>query len=491
MNDPIKETLDIMSQITGGEENLKDMLTNSSTLSKEDIQLLEDNNVLSGNFKLSDMVTNSVRVSLVELLKNEPQILEYIYTSDSTIIKKKIVEEAYPGHELEMRARMEQMIQEDLAAAEEQPGLHDIHAYAGFIEAIREQLNFGDINNRIFDLTIDGVRYYIKDEFLNPLRKLEGDNKYHLYSLNALNIEKALSDVMMPTTPYVRKDDSEQEYDKETEENSNDVNARIQSFSFLLIELFKVQVEEFNMFCHKYAYKSIIGELFAVEPMVSELAGYMVSINTRQAKGKKRNRHTGIGYYKQKLLKRISKKIGDNYTPDIETDILDMLNDTSNMYKIQYKLSLKLSEDTFDIEAELEKARNNDIIVDKEIDELLTFNIIRAYYLGFTSTVSLGSIPAIQYALYQPIDNNYIGKQLFLVAMVAQHVNEIGGFTEMISLDVWTKDVIPVIAQLEKEIFPERYTTLEKNEETVKKIEAEIASSKEDIGTSDVETVTV
>lgn len=491
MNDPIKETLDIMSQITGGEENLKDMLTNSSTLSKEDIQLLEDNNVLSGNFKLSDMVTNSVRVSLVELLKNEPQILEYIYTSDSTIIKKKIVEEAYPGHELEMRARMEQMIQEDLAAAEEQPGLHDIHAYAGFIEAIREQLNFGDINNRIFDLTIDGVRYYIKDEFLNPLRKLEGDNKYHLYSLNALNIEKALSDVMMPTTPYVRKDDSEQEYDKETEENSNDVNARIQSFSFLLIELFKVQVEEFNMFCHKYAYKSIIGELFAVEPMVSELAGYMVSRNTRQAKGKKRNRHTGIGYYKQKLLKRISKKIGDNYTPDIETDILDMLNDTSNMYKIQYKLSLKLSEDTFDIEAELEKARNNDIIVDKEIDELLIFSIIRAYYLGFTSTVSLGSIPAIQYALYQPIDNNYIGKQLFLVAMVAQHVNEIGGFTEMISLDVWTKDVIPVIAQLEKEIFPERYTTLEKNEETVKKIEAEIASSKEDIGTSDVETVTV
>lgn len=491
MNDPIKETLDIMSQITGGEENLKDMLTNSSTLSKEDIQLLEDNNVLSGNFKLSDMVTNSVRVSLVELLKNEPQILEYIYTSDSTIIKKKIVEEAYPGHELEMRARMEQMIQEDLAAAEEQPGLHDIHAYAGFIEAIREQLNFGDINNRIFDLTIDGVRYYIKDEFLNPLRKLEGDNKYHLYSLNALNIEKALSDVMMPTTPYVRKDDSEQEYDKETEENSNDVNARIQSFSFLLIELFKVQVEEFNMFCHKYAYKSIIGELFAVEPMVSELAGYMVSRNTRQAKGKKRNRHTGIGYYKQKLLKRISKKIGDNYTPDIETDILDMLNDTSNMYKIQYKLSCKLSEDTFDIEAELEKARNNDIIVDKEIDELLIFSIIRAYYLGFTSTVSLGSIPAIQYALYQPIDNNYIGKQLFLVAMVAQHVNEIGGFTEMISLDVWTKDVIPVIAQLEKEIFPERYTTLEKNEETVKKIEAEIASSKEDIGTSDVETVTV
>lgn len=491
MNDPIKETLDIMSQITGGEENLKDMLTNSSTLSKEDIQLLEDNNVLSGNFKLSDMVTNSVRVSLVELLKNEPQILEYIYTSDSTIIKKKIVEEAYPGQELEMRARMEQMIQEDLAAAEEQPGLHDIHAYAGFIEAIREQLNFGDINNRIFDLTIDGVRYYIKDEFLNPLRKLEGDNKYHLYSLNALNIEKALSDVMMPTTPYVRKDDSEQEYDKETEENSNDVNARIQSFSFLLIELFKVQVEEFNMFCHKYAYKSIIGELFAVEPMVSELAGYMVSRNTRQAKGKKRNRHTGIGYYKQKLLKRISKKIGDNYTPDIETDILDMLNDTSNMYKIQYKLSRKLSEDTFDIEAELEKARNNDIIVDKEIDELLTFSIIRAYYLGFTSTVSLGSIPAIQYALYQPIDNNYIGKQLFLVAMVAQHVNEIGGFTEMIPLDVWTKDVIPVIAQLEKEIFPERYTTLEKNEETVKKIEAEIASSKEDTEISDVETVTV
>ncbi len=487
MNDPIKETLGIMTQIAGGEEDLKDMLANSSTLSKEDIQLLEENNVLSGNFKLTDMVSSSVRTSLIELLKSEPQILEYIYTSDSTIIKKKIVEEAYPGHELEVRATMEQMIQEDLATSA--AGLDVTHA--GFIEAIREQLSFGDINNRIFDLTIDGIRYYIKDEFLNPLRKLEGDAKYHLYSLNALNIEKALADVMTPATPYVRKDDSEEEYDKETEENSVDVSTRIQSFSFLLLELFKVQVEEFNMFCHKYAYKSIISELFTVEPMVTELAGYMISKNTRQAKGKKRNRHTGIGYYKQKLLKRISKKIGDNYTPDIETDILDMLNDTSNMYKIQYKLALKSSEDTFDIEAELEKARNNDIIVDKEIDELLTFSIIRAYYLGFTSTVSLGSIPAIQYALYQPIDNNYIGKQLFLVSMVAQHVNEIGGFTEMISLDVWTKDVMPVIAQLEREIFPERYTTLEKNEETIKKIEAEIASSKEDTETTDVETVTV
>ena len=44
---------------------------------------------------------------------------------------------------------------------------------------------------------------------------------------------------------------------------------------------------------------------------------------------------------------------------------------------------------------------------------------------------------------------------------------------------------------LEREIFPERYTTLEKNEETIKKIEAEIASSKEDTETTDVETVTV
>ena len=279
MNDPIKETLGIMTQIAGGEEDLKDMLANSSTLSKEDIQLLEENNVLSGNFKLTDMVSSSVRTSLIELLKSEPQILEYIYTSDSTIIKKKIVEEAYPGHELEVRATMEQMIQEDLATSA--AGLDVTHA--GFIEAIREQLSFGDINNRIFDLTIDGIRYYIKDEFLNPLRKLEGDAKYHLYSLNALNIEKALADLMTPATPYVRKDDSEEEYDKEIEENSIDVSTRIQSFSFLLLELFKVQVEEFNMFCHKYAYKSIISELFTVEPMVTELAGYMISKNTRQA----------------------------------------------------------------------------------------------------------------------------------------------------------------------------------------------------------------
>ena len=495
MSNSINDTVGMVSQIVGGEDELKDLLTNS-TLSKEDIKLLEDNNVLSGNFKLSDMVSTSVKTSIIETLKKEPQILEYIYTSDSTTIKKKIVTEAYTGYEAEVIASMEDMIQKDLAAEADGKDI----MYSGFIEAIREQLSFSDINNRIFDITIDGVRYYIKDDYLNSLRTLEGDNKYNLYSLNALKIEKALSEVMTPNTPYVRKDDSEKEYEKEVEENSLEINTRIQSFSFLLIELFKIQIEEFNMFCHKYAYKSIVGELFSVDSMVAELANYMISRTSRTAKGKKRNRNTSIGYYKQKLLKRISKKIGDNYNSDIETDILDMLNDTSNMYKIQYKLSCKAPEDSFDIAEELEKARNNDIIISKEMDEILTYIIIRAYYLGFTGTVSLGSIPAIQYALYQPIDNNYIGKYLFLVSMLAQHVKAIGGFIKMIDINTWTTDVLPVKIQLDKEIFPEKYTALEQNEAIAKKIEDEIAASKEEAGvdlpdagdtTSNTETVII
>ena len=112
------------------------------------------------------------------------------------------------------------------------------------------EIAVGINNNKKFNIIVKDyekdVAYYItnekfevcniKDEFLNPLRKLEGDAKYHLYSLNALNIEKALADVMTPATPYVRKDDSEEEYDKETEENSVDVSTRIQSFSFLLLK---------------------------------------------------------------------------------------------------------------------------------------------------------------------------------------------------------------------------------------------------------------
>lgn len=189
------------------------------------------------------------------------------------------------------------------------------------------------IDTPIYDLEIDGITYYLKDEFKRVAFEGVGDQEYKLYMSAPDKINECLEDKELIVDGKNKKTDVFIHY------------------LGLLNSVEEILDEEYGKFITEHAYKSAIDKIY--DKLLNSKEERKKLIENSYGKIKKRNLSELKGYFFNKMFKHLKK-----IPASLRTDFSTLMDYYSNVFVLAYLRTIENDHTSIDEMAEQQEKGN-------------------------------------------------------------------------------------------------------------------------------------
>ena len=389
------------------EHNLIDMLRKEiyPTSNEHEKKLLDEYDILNtGMAGINRAVEDIYKNELSKFIETEPTLLNTLYTSNLNEIKTQRVVETNIG---------------DINKKKE-----DYAKYAADESFIKDENNFGVLNfleseiklanSEIenFTITVDSVKYYIKDRYLYLMDEKEGDNVYRLFTPNVKIIEEDLLEAYKIRD--IKITESTIDEHAKAKESVEKIDNKINTYLYLLSFNSNIEVQEYTEFVSKYAYVTAIHMLFDEKETIDEFLEELHYYKTKYSKeGTVKIDYTSNGTLQRFTVKAAIKDIDKGSTHIAAQGINELIHDSVNLFTIALSSFINKNPD---IHGLIVKVQNNkELLFDKELTFLIRKVVIKRYRKGFNEGL-LKLTPSLYNTMYNTIDKNYFFTMFYLLS---------------------------------------------------------------------------
>lgn len=198
------------------------------------------------------------------------------------------------------------------------------------------------IDTPIYDLEIDGITYYLKDEFKRVAFEGVGDQEYKLYMSAPDKINECLEDKELIVDGKNKKTDVFIHY------------------LGLLNSVEEILDEEYGKFITEHAYKSAIDKIY--DKLLNSKEERKKLIENSYGKIKKRNLSELKGYFFNKMFKHLKK-----IPASLRTDFSTLMDYYSNVFVLAYLRTIENDHTSIDEMAEQQEKGNSKLTKGKTL----------------------------------------------------------------------------------------------------------------------------
>ena len=225
------------------------------TINDEEKELLDKYDILkTGMAGINKAVEDVYKGELSKFVEKEIDILNTLYTSSPSDIKLRRLVETDEGDLAKKEKEYTEYSLDDEFMSDD--------ANFGILTYLREELELGSKVIENYTVTVDNVKYYLKDLYLSLMDEKEGDNTYRLFTPNIKVIKESLLDALKITDIKSTDDDGEYKGREAISSEVNVIDTKIDTYLYLLSFPTKIEIENYTEFTSKYAYVTAIHLLF-------------------------------------------------------------------------------------------------------------------------------------------------------------------------------------------------------------------------------------
>ena len=417
LNDIVELTNEQQAEMNMMELIKKDLYP---TINNEEKELLDKYDILkTGMAGINKAVEDVYKGELSKFVEKEIDILNTLYTSSPSDIKLRRLVETDEGDLAKKEKEYTEYSLDDEFMSDD--------ANFGILTYLREELELGSKVIENYTVTVDNVKYYLKDLYLSLMDEKEGDNTYRLFTPNIKVIKESLLDALKITD--IKSTDADGEY-KGREAISSEVNVidtKIDTYLYLLSFPTKIEIENYTEFTSKYAYVTAIHLLFNEEEVLedfTEILGYYKSKYNKDATIKIDYKNNRI--VQSHMIKGALKDVDKRNSYEAYAGLTELVDDTARLLLIA--LSAFINKNS-DINGLITQTQEKKPLFDRDLEFLIESLIIKRYRKGFNNGI-LKLIPSLYSTMYNTLDKNYFFTVFFslsnkIAAMIKDNTTEI------------------------------------------------------------------
>ena len=417
LNDIVELTNEQQAEMNMMELIKKDLYP---TINNEEKELLDKYDILkTGMAGINKAVEDVYKGELSKFVEKEIDILNTLYTSSPSDIKLRRLVETDEGDLAKKEKEYTEYSLDDEFMSDD--------ANFGILTYLREELELGSKVIENYTVTVDNVKYYLKDLYLSLMDEKEGDNTYRLFTPKIKVIKESLLDALKITD--IKSTDEDGEY-KGREAISSEVNVidtKIDTYLYLLSFPTKIEIENYTEFTSKYAYVTAIHLLFNEEEVLedfTEILGYYKSKYNKDATIKIDYKNNRI--VQSHMIKGALKDVDKRNSYEAYAGLTELVDDTARLLLIA--LSAIINKNS-DINGLITQTQEKKPLFDRDLEFLIESHIIKRYRKGFNNGI-LKLIPSLYSTMYNTLDKNYFFTVFFslsnkIAAMIKDNTTEI------------------------------------------------------------------
>ena len=313
------------------EMNLRNIVEKDETLSEDEKKILIEGIDENGNIEFNKITMGALKKAVNDTFNNEEsnlkKLLPYLYTTDKDSIK----------HPIE-----------------------------------------------ILDVTVDGITYYLKDDFKRLAISGEGDSKYEFYLSDASKMHISLEQVKIL--------------------NSEEKDIKLDVFLEylgILQEVEKILEEDYIRFITNNAYVTAIDEVYENTELIKQISK---SLDNRKRDRKYNKRDYSIlkGFFFKKMFKNTK-----GVPKDLVTDFSELLDSIADMFILAYERNVIRVEKS--IEEQVKEINEKNYVISKNKAILLSYLVISDLMHVYKDPSKRWTFVSIENEIYNKnVDESYL-----------------------------------------------------------------------------------
>ena len=315
------------------EMNLRNIVEKDETLSEDEKKILIEGIDENGNIEFNKITIGALKKAVNDTFNNEDnnlkKLLPYLYTTDKDSIK----------HPIE-----------------------------------------------VLDVTVDGITYYLKDDFKRLAISGEGDSKYEFYLSDASKMHMSLEQVKIL--------------------NSEEKDIKLDIFLEylgILQEVEKILEEDYIRFITNNAYVTAIDEVYENTELIKKLSKSLDN-RKRDRKYNKRDYSVLKGFFFKKMLKNTK-----GVPKDLVTGFSELLDSIADMFILAYERNVVRVEKS--IEEHVKDINEKNYVISKNKAILLSYLVISDLMHVYKDPSKRWTFVSIENEIYNKnVDESYLYK---------------------------------------------------------------------------------
>ena len=284
VNNVIQEIEDVtdveLTEEQKTEINMMDMIKKDlyPTINDEEKEMLEKYDILNtGMAGINKAVEDVYKGELSKFIEQEIEILNTLYTSSPDEIKlRRLVETDKGDIDNKRQSYTNYSLDEQFMNDE---------SNIGVLTYLKEELELANNTIDNYTITVDNVKYYLKDLYLSLMDEKEVDNVYRLFTPNVKLIKEVLLESFKIEDIKEEDEDGNVKPIAEMRKEVGTIDTKIDTYLYLLSFPTKIEVENYTEFTSKYAYVTAIHIIFneeeVISDFISELGYYKSKYNSK------------------------------------------------------------------------------------------------------------------------------------------------------------------------------------------------------------------
>lgn len=403
VNNVIQEIEDVtdveLTEEQKTEINMMDMIKKDlyPTINDEEKEMLEKYDILNtGMAGINKAVEDVYKGELSKFIEQEIEILNTLYTSSPDEIKlRRLVETDKGDIDNKRQSYTNYSLDEQFMNDE---------SNIGVLTYLKEELELANNTIDNYTITVDNVKYYLKDLYLSLMDEKEGDNVYRLFTPNVKLIKEVLLETFKIEDIKEEDEDGNVKPIAEMRKEVGTIDTKIDTYLYLLSFPTKIEVENYTEFTSKYAYVTAIHIIFneeeVISDFISELGYYKSKYNS---KGLNKIDYISNRTSQRHMIKGALKDIDKRNSYEAFAGLTELVDDTSRLFLIA--LSSFINKNS-DIDGLITKTQQKQPLFDKDLTFLIESVVIKRYRKGFNNGI-LKLIPSLYSTMYDTLDRNY------------------------------------------------------------------------------------
>ena len=238
----------------------------------------------------------------------------------------------------------------------------------------------------ILDVTVDGITYYLKDDFKRLAISGEGDSKYEFYLSDASKMHMSLEQVKIL--------------------NSEEKDIKLDIFLEylgILQEVEKILEEDYIRFITNNAYVTAIDEVYENTDLIKQISKSLDN-RKRDKKYSKRDYSILKGYFFKKMFKNTK-----GVPKDLVTDFSELLDSIADMFILAYERNVIRVEKS--IEEHVKDINEKNYVISKNKAILLSYLVISDLMHVYKDPSKRWTFVSIENEIYNKnVDESYLYK---------------------------------------------------------------------------------
>ena len=315
------------------EMNLRNIVEKDESLSEDEKKILIEGIDENGNIEFNKITMGALKKAVNDTFNNEEnnlkKLLPYLYTTDKDSIK----------HPIE-----------------------------------------------VLDVTVDGITYYLKDDFKRLAISGEGDSKYEFYLSDAAKMHISLEQVKIL--------------------NSEEKDIKLDVFLEylgILQEVEKILEEDYIRFITNNAYVTAIDEVYENTELIKKLSKSLDN-RKRDRKYNKRDYSVLKGFFFKKMFKNTK-----GVPKDLVTDFSELLDSIADMFILAYERNVVRVDKT--MEEHVKDINEKNYVISKNKAILLSYLVISDLMHVYKDPSKRWTFVSIENEIYNKnVDDSYLYK---------------------------------------------------------------------------------